>query len=404
MLYFIGKDTHKLFSNTLQLNLQDKYHYFSDINDFISYAGIKNLSTNDAANLYNDKILVYDEITQSNLNLHSISNYFKKVYVYEELYNIFLTIFNSYKYIYENMYYTNYDYNFLNTRLNLLKDDYSFQILIVGLSYALLGLDENLFKYKAINLSLSSQDLYYSYKLSEKVLNINKNIKYCVVNIAYYSLHFDMSRGGESYRINDVYFPILKDSHHFTANQLTNVYSINAFDQYLNEDLKTLFDTTFLENHFKNIFFQEISKNYFNDKISRISRAADHCDINYLPEYHRESLGFNRANQHNNLLIHTQTVNENIKILSDFLYFLTTNNVKPILCILPTSSYYNKYLNKTFSTTLLNVLANLKSKYDFKLIDYTNFDNFSTADFIDADHLNYQGTLKATEILNNTIT
>ncbi|AJE52138.1 hypothetical protein [Paenibacillus polymyxa] len=111
-------------------------------------------------------------------------------------------------------YYSNYDYYYLSKNMKKNTDS---EILAVGPSYSMFGLSERGFGKSVLNLSLASQDLYYSHKIVKEALKYSRNIKYCIIGMSYYSFHFDLSRSKKEAekRINKVYYPIFKDSHHF---------------------------------------------------------------------------------------------------------------------------------------------------------------------------------------------
>lgn len=67
--------------------------------------------------------------------------------------------------------------------------------IIVGNSYIHQGIEETLLNTDAIKLSMDNQDLYYSFRLAEKVVLSNKNIKQCILNISYFTLRHDISKG-----------------------------------------------------------------------------------------------------------------------------------------------------------------------------------------------------------------
>lgn len=80
----------------------------------------------------------------------------------------------------------NYDYTFLSRKIVEAATNKKLRILCVGSSYSLFGIIEKKLKHKAINLSLPSQDLYYAYKIAERVVTNNDNIKYCIIGCSYY--------------------------------------------------------------------------------------------------------------------------------------------------------------------------------------------------------------------------
>lgn len=403
--YFIGNDTNNLFPQILQAEILNNYISFASTKDYILSESNKNLCPDINVKCpASENILICDKINLNALENNTLLNNFVNIFIYEDFYEMLINAFNNIKFIYKERYNNNYDYNFLNTRLNLLKKDDSTKILITGLSYALMGLDENLFKYKACNLSLSSQDLYYSYKLSKDIISFNDNIKCCVIGLSYYSLHFDLSLCGEAaMRINPVYLPLLGDSHNFKTAKESFPNEEYLLSNYLNTEITQLFNSNEIENIFKNILYEELSKNYFNSDITRESITGTYQYIGVSPEFQRDSLGAFRGTHHNNLLVHSHTVDENTTLLGEFLSFLNKRKIQPLLCVFPFTSYYEKYFSKDFSINFYKCINTYKNIYDFTLVDLNNFEEINIMDFIDADHLNYNGAIKATNIVNQFI-
>ena len=291
-----------------------------------------------------------------------------------------------FKYVFKvcrRLFFTNYDYCFLKDKIRRLKKDNSKQAIVVGISYSMFGIDDKLLKYNAFNLSMPSQDLYYSYKVAQKVIGDNKNIKYCIIGSSYYGFHFDLSSSkNEIHRVKNVYYPLLGDAHNYTINN-TDIQR-NTFRLRLN-------------------LLSILSNSYFNSFITKDSMALIKGKLEQLNKDELIALGERRALIHNKLLNYKHTLNENIEILYEFLKFLRLNNVKPLIVVFPATEYYRDYFEENFKKIFYEVINTMKSKYNFELVDLFDSNDFSLNDFIDFDHLNENGSRKMTSILNNYI-
>lgn len=82
--------------------------------------------------------------------------------------------------------------------------------IIAGSSYGIFGLmpSEN-----SVNFSLPSQDFYYAVQLAIKAMEENAKIENIYLCFGYYSAYCDVSKSKEQGRIDDVYYPLLRDKH-----------------------------------------------------------------------------------------------------------------------------------------------------------------------------------------------
>ena len=124
------------------------------------------------------------------------------IYVYEELVQkIYENIIQEYLY--------NYDYYYLRNAINACMEQ-KIDTLITGSSYGLFGIYEPYLKGQ-INMSLQSQDLFYSFEQIESVCSRNENIKNIVLCIGYWHFFWDLSKTrdmGELSRISQTYIPV----------------------------------------------------------------------------------------------------------------------------------------------------------------------------------------------------
>lgn len=293
-----------------------------------------------------------------------------------------------------------YDYNYLVNSIKQAKENTT-ESIFIGHSYSLNGLDGIEFKENIVNLSLSSQDLYYSFKIAKNVIDENQNIKKCYIGTGYWTFYLDLSRAQNSHelaRIENIYFPIFKDSHNcINFNKVEKI----GLEKFLDPFSKYTFNAEKLYNCICEIIYKR-NKTYFNNKFNRESLSLiGNNRLNLMEEKSKYLLGKERADQHNKMIRYTHTREENEKIMMEFLDYLNERNIQPVIVNFPTTRYYDEYLNKQFKQDFYKILDKLAQKNCFLLIDLNNEDNnFTDEDFRDLDHMSSLGAVKISNILN----
>ena len=241
--------------------------------------------------------------------------------------------------------------------------------IVTGLSYAEVGIQENLLQHNFINFAFSAQDLYYDFLLLKYLFQfeeVKRSLKYVIINLAYYSFDYDMSKTISKYRI-----------HRYT----------NYFKEYHNND---------------DIIGVDITKAFYEERIT----FQDYVNMNKTKE--KSILNINDQNgiyeaRRNSSMNYKNTRYENEKVLDNYIHFLKENNIKPIIVICPTSFHYRKYFNNNKKTTFYNILNRINGKYNVQVIDHFKSRLFQDDDFWDYSHLNGKGSEKFTKILNEEI-
>ena len=381
-LYFYGKDKYNIIDRCTNKNVI----YINDINEYIH---LNNEIKNDQIKI----LIVSEETVDSNLDFNL---YFNDVLYYDKLMNAMFEIS-------EKIYYENYDYNYLLKSLEKCKCE-NIETLVVGNSYPLTGIDSKLLSNKSENLSISSQDLYYSYKLAKEVINNNENIKRCIIGAGYYLVNHDLSKCKSEYSVNMVkylYYPILKDKHN---SEKVDIIEFLTLGKVLNNDLiDYIFNLEYLHKYFIDLIYRE-NNGYFNKNLRRemisILQGVKLSDINEDEKYR---LGEFRASQHNDLSKYTETKKEYNLIFNDFINFLEGKGVEPVIVVFPTTKYYSKFINETYKDEFYKIIDGIKEKYTVKLVDFSKIDIFEEDDFIDFDHMSESGCIKITHELNKIL-
>jgi hypothetical protein len=372
-VYFKGNDKYGLFDKIIRPNitLRLEEEAIQDNKKF-NVLVISEETCNEEINQNNyDKIIYYDNF---------MNDCFRKV---------------------EQMYFSDYDYNFLLN--NMLKSKESVITgMIVGSSYSLCGIDEGGFAENVTQLSLPSQDLYYSFKIAKDIIEENNSIKRCFIGTGYWTFHADLSKSqNDGYpRIQNVYYPIFEDSHNYN-------YSSIAKKASLSEQVDILINYIFnvhIIDEFLNELISKKNKSYYNQLVTREKGSiVGTRKLSSINVDEKLNMAKSRADLHNKMLIYSGTVDENTAVMKEFLDYLCNKNVEPIIINFPATSYYYKFFNQEFISRYKSIINELSKLYRFKFIDLNDYDIFDEDDFVDFDHLNAAGALKATGILNDLL-
>lgn len=224
----------------------------------------------------------------------------------------------------------------------------------------ILGSSHGIYGYKAIdgeyNLALSSQDLYYSYKLYEKYLKELPNLKNVILFYSVFSNGFILDKTGEKQRVlaykNLFKLPVLNDCLYF------KIYNL-SFPYYLGKVKKR----PIICNH-GNI---ENPKFFVSEEITPELRAKQHLKNNLRP---------NKQNYW----------------VENLINLAKENNHKVYIILSPATNAYKNCLPE--SKELFKDILDLICDKDINLIDLYNSEMFTEDDFGDLDHLNSKGAEK----------
>ena len=243
----------------------------------------------------------------------------------------------------------NYDYYYLNNALQESKRDY-IDTIITGSSYGLHGIDgEQLVS--ATNLSLPSQDLYYSIKGIEAVCRENKNIKNVVICCSYYYLYSDLSMSkaeSELSRISKVYYPLFSDLHNALYLPLKKSFLIRSRIVDVQE-LMELYSIS------------EYNKFYFNENRQMSNFAVKEWDDvskswQQLSEGERMEAGAKRARKHNEANKYPNTYKENVLLIDRLSKYCEEKNINLVVMVTPVSKYYREVSLKKYKEDFYQAL------------------------------------------------
>jgi hypothetical protein len=309
----------------------------------------------------------------------------------DKIINLFKLMMN-YIDIYTKVRNESYEYNYLLSRIRKAKSNDDYELFITGLSYALKGLDEALLVKKSVKLACNWQDLYYDFLIAQDILSVSNKFKYCIIGLSCYSFNFDLSYSSGAYRISEIYYPMFRKLHH---GELPADYK-RPVDLEKLDDIIQLNDPIFGKKFLVKCI-EEIFKIDFSIKYDEVLWDRP-CETNIT----KEALARKRA-LHQSGKIFEQTRLENIKIFKEYLDLLKKNKIIPIVIVFPTDVAYYANFNESMRVDFYSIINEFIVNYDIQFYDYFNSSLFNENDFADGDHLNRQGALKMTGIVNKIL-
>lgn len=280
----------------------------------------------------------------------------------------------------------------LNAQLRFARRNDGQKILVTGSSYATRGINEGLFSRKAIKICNGSQDLYYDYKLTSNVLEVNSNYEYAIMGISYYCFEYDTSKSRtQGHLVDSTYYPVLQDQHHRPDSMPYSIpVNFNHLFQSIRLGLPFANDHWDMEKYFDAIYGTWTLNP--NEEVSHVS-------IKDIPnEWYAEK----RARQHSSN-DYPETRIEYQKIMTDYLVLLKRKEIKPILVIFPVHPLYRINFDSKMIERFYEIIGPISKQYDFQLIDGFEYSGVTNSDFLDGDHLNSEGAAKFTLYLESEI-
>ena len=359
------------------MNLNTIMPWFKKTINIMPLSSLDTVKTND--------IIVISNTDDEDLDSNELSSY--NIVIYEDFCEkISSNIIQEFQY--------NYDYYYLKNALSAATNP-NITSIISGSSYGIFGVETSLLS-NAVNLSLASQDLFYSMKGIYYACSKNRNIKNIVLCVGYYYFFSDLSKNQnlfEIQRVSKVYNPLYADTHNcylLPPSPKNFLYESDIFD------IQNILD----------IYTQkEYIKGYFHNQRLRKDHAAKEWDDKSKDWYQlsineKIEAGKQRAAVHNKAIKRKNSLLENKKLLQDFLKFCDTENINLLLVVTPSTPYYLNCLLPDFKSKFYDILNEVDGI--IHLLDLADDPTFLDEDFNDTDHLNEKGAQKLTQIIHNT--
>ena len=269
------------------------------------------------------------------------------------------------------------------------------EVLVLGSSHSLYGINPKYFSQKTYNMAYVSQSLDLDYKILEKYQDRFKNLKTIIVDISYFSLYATLETGPESWRAKNynIYYdiPTSKATNNFEV--LTNKLDINysRMKSYYTKKIKN--DKAFIDSTF--------TAKMYNGWIS-LKPAKNTDDL--------EETGVVAAERHTYDITErskVETHNEQTNVLGKIVNWSKQKNVKVVFVTTPTyKTYYNRINAAQWDNTykVIEDICRKNSNCQYINLLKNEEDLFTEKDFSDADHLSETGAEKMSKLINQFLT
>lgn len=289
--------------------------------------------------------------------------------------------------------------------------------VILGSSYAKYGLSAHQIGTNCVNLGLDAQDIYYTCELGYRVIEKNPRVRNIVLAAGYYWFFSDISRADTAYArglITGTYYPILKDVHHAVN------LDVSVHEKFLPRELNFLDENRTMIQSCKKLYCQQngesakMTKKYayspsdgYWKMINRYPRKllenVPTGEISWymIPPNAKDAFAVRRCSDHNKLLRHMASYEENKEVLNQFVSFCNRRDIDVYILCMPQTQDYIRHLAPQFREYYYTALDAIEGTYQF--LDYHDANVFNHEDYLDQDHLGPKGAEKATMFLKEML-
>ena len=271
--------------------------------------------------------------------------------------------------------------NSYTAKLESLEHGRMCEVLILGSSHALHGLNSDFFRYRGLNMANTSQTLYQDSQVLARFGSVLPSVKYVIFCVSDFSLEADPSTGPEYWR---TFF--YKQYYGIPSNRLR-----------LRLDVR---------NYSKWALYGEQAVNYLRNPpqtlplpISSNGWSALHCSEGIAETPITIEKGLDRAQFHQRHMS-VESRQENVQYLTESIEWCVRRHIVPILLTTPVHHTYSDHIDVAKYRWMQGVLKDLSAEYRLRYFNYFSDPRFDVDDFADSDHLNARGAEKLSRIVD----
>lgn len=272
--------------------------------------------------------------------------------------------------------------NSYNKKKNLFEGNISnWEILTLGSSLSLFGIDPVFFDYAGFNLANVSQSLYYDSQLFTNYLKEMKSLRIVLICIDYFSLKFNLSRCPEYWRTfyyERIYgIPIESKDHDLDIARFSLIFLYGRKESF--KCALKLFKTDLAEAMKENGWMP-----YLNPKEELIENGKSRV------AYHHQ-------------IMSEDNVSKNMGYLEKIIGISKANGIIPVIITMPVYRTYSDNIDLEEYQLTQRRINWLCKKYGIEYYNYFTDNRFKIYDFYDSDHLNSNGVQKISLIINEEV-
>ena len=254
----------------------------------------------------------------------------------------------------------------------------SIEVLVLGSSHAMDGIDPNQFTLYAHNLAFGSQSIYFDRKLAEKYLPDLPQLKYVLLTLDYNSLYYDHDEGRDFFY--QYYYGLHYKGRKFHKESILQSFFVYTLEQTFSMMLNDL-------------------RSNRKDLVKGWTDIAGKDDKEVLSVEKNEL----RAKGFINTTKKWEGGDSVLGDLERLINLLQSHNITPILITFPNYSLMRSFLDESIIVRYGSVGTELSQKYQIPYLDYFADDSFTVADYFNCDHLNAEGAAKLSKRINEVI-
>jgi hypothetical protein len=272
--------------------------------------------------------------------------------------------------------------------------------VLCGLSYTQYGFLENRFADSVVNLSITGQDMPYQILMARRALAVCEQIKTVIMPMTYYQGFYDMvADDAEIHQmaVSRVNIPLLSYGRGYNGPR---------YYEYFPAEYLKLFDYCCDTDRVRKLCEDEIKeylrdKEFFNDYMVASPRGGLKFDFKELDEKERYESAKKTA-ELNERIVTESGFDTVMAYVKEFLEDMRFAGKRVILFAPPMTKYlYDAYSRKMIDRFNDNYVKLFDDYYNVTYVDLSNDKSFTENDFCDFEHLNANGAIKLTDILNS---
>ena len=265
------------------------------------------------------------------------------------------------------------------------------EILVLGSSHSLYGINPKYFSQNTYNVAYVSQSLDLDYKILEKYGNEFKNLNVIIVDISYFSLYSTLETGPEPWRAKNynIYYDISTSKATNNFEVLTNKLDINYSRMKLYYTKKIKNDKAFIDSTFT-------AKMYDGWISLKPAKTTDDLEETGVAAAGRHTYDITERSR---VEIHDEQTN----VLGKIVDWSKQKKVKVVFVTTPTyKTYYNRINAAQWDNTYKVIEDICRKNSNCRYINLLKNEGnlFTEKDFSDADHLSETGAEKMSKLIN----
>jgi hypothetical protein len=238
---------------------------------------------------------------------------------------------------------------------------------------------------KTFTFNYKAQDLYYDMKLINTYIDRMPRLKVVILPISYFSLEFEIDRS-KTWTLAPFYYHAWR----IPPQHLDSFFNLRYFSLTAAYGWEKV--VHYIQNGFTDNEWETMRMNGQWMPGNQVLKDSPHESEN----------GYYKVLSHQELMDPGST-QENLKILENIITSCQSRHIDVILVTTPAHHTYFDFLDKTRWQVVQNAMKYLMDNYHVVYKNYLKDPRFYDSDFSDNDHVNTQGSIKFSQILDEEI-